>query len=91
MYDRNLGSYVWCGTGRQARPRCKVCDAQMLPVISGSKDRYGGRGVSWVWEVQNRSPIHHTGSALYAKLVIWSASEIHSFYLSNKSAFSSDW
>jgi len=49
MYDRNLGSYVWCGTGQQARPRCKVCEAQMLPVIFGSKDRYGGRGVAWVW------------------------------------------
>jgi len=56
MYDRNLGSYLWCGTGRQKRPNCQVCSEQMLPVLFGSKEqkdhiegRVGGRGTAWIW------------------------------------------
>ena len=57
MCDRNLGSDVWCGTGliliaeekRQARPRCRVCNEQMLPVLFGNQDHRGGRGTAWIW------------------------------------------
>ena len=45
MYDRNLGSDVWCGTGliliaeekRQARPRCRICNERMLQVFFGKR------------------------------------------------------
>jgi len=56
MYDRNLGSYVWCGTGRQARPRCRVCNEQMLPVLFGNQDHRGGRGTAWIWGGDSPKP-----------------------------------
>ena len=64
MYDRNLGSDVWCGTGliliaeekRQARPRCRICNEQMLPVLFGNQDRLGGRGTAWIWGGHSPKP-----------------------------------
>ena len=56
MYDRSVGSYGWCGTGSQARPRCRVCNEQMLPVLFGNKDQLGGRGTLWIWGGDSPKP-----------------------------------
>mgnify|MGYP005645232365 FL=1 len=56
MYDRNLGSYVWCGTGIKARPRCQVCNEQMLPVLFGNQNQRGGSGTAWIWGGDSPKP-----------------------------------
>jgi len=56
MWDRNLGSYVWCGTGQQARPKCLVCNVQLVPVLFGDKSQLGGRGKSWIWGGDSPKP-----------------------------------